>query len=171
MLGKIRKLIHTANRPLAQICRRMHEMDNIKKFNFTQSSLIIFKEKKNNRNDRIILKIKYKQFIFTTKMPDNVVLLKNNSIIQITNFHHNKEQNILQVGGNIWNKIKSMYSYPIKSKNLQEWILEPTVSSTTILCDINNIFFKIIIIPIIKTDDNNVKEIIYASALLHDVEN
>lgn len=64
-----------------------------------------------------------------------------------------------------------MYSYPIKSKNLQEWILEPTVSPTTILCDINNIFSKIIIIPIIKADYDKVKEIIYASALLHNVEN
>lgn len=38
--------------------------------------------------------MKYKQFIFTTKKPNNVALLKTNSIIQITHFHHNEERNI-----------------------------------------------------------------------------
>lgn len=46
MLGKMRKIIRTANRPLAQVCRRMHEMDHIKKLNYAQSSLVILKEKK-----------------------------------------------------------------------------------------------------------------------------
>lgn len=64
-----------------------------------------------------------------------------------------------------------MYSYPIKSKNLQEWILEPIVSLTTILSDVNNIISKIIIIPIIETNYDKLNEIIYASTLLHDVEN
>lgn len=85
LLGKIKRLLRTGNNPLVQLCRQFNEMDS----NFcprpTPSNPIkILKEyQDNDMNELIIKRIKLKNVLLTTKLPDNSILLKNNEILQI----------------------------------------------------------------------------------------
>lgn len=85
LLGKIKRLLRTGNNPLAQICRRFTEMDSSFCPRPTLSNPIeILKEyQDNDMNELIIKRIKFKNVLLTTKLPDNTVLLKNNEILQI----------------------------------------------------------------------------------------
>lgn len=78
-LGKLKQKVRTANKPLAQLCRRLFEEKSIKNKKATRPPEIqILKNKKTN-----ILKIKYKNYTISTKEPDNVVMLKNKKILKV----------------------------------------------------------------------------------------
>lgn len=81
-LGLIKKLIHTANKPLAQICRRIHEKNIINKKAIVPPVLSIVKQKKILENCQL-LKLQYRNFSITAKQPTNVFMLNNDTIIQI----------------------------------------------------------------------------------------
>lgn len=169
MLGRIRKLIRTANRPLSQACRRIHEMNYINK-SISVTQTVILKQQVCQNYIRIF-KLNYKGFTLSTKTPDNYVLLKNDLIIQIIDLLcHSQQNNIFEIKGQIWNKTKSTYTYPINSKHLKEWKLASNVSSTKISCNLDDIISKIIIIPVISIIDKKEIKEFYASALLHAIE-
>lgn len=168
MLGKMRKMIRTGNRPLSQVCRRLYEISNISNPSQSLNQISILKQKNNCNNIPVILKIRYKEFILCTKKPNNIVLLKNDLIVQITDIVYDSLQNDnLNIEGFVWQKKKCMYMYPLTSNNLQEWKLEANVSSTRISCNVNDIKSKIVIIPLVCTADDKQGEEFYASALLH----
>ena len=85
-LGKLKNLIRTAHRPLAQLCRRLSEQD----FFFRKTTLPpLFQILKQRRNS--IVAIKYKQFKITCSSPDNAILLDDNSILTINRIFESPE--------------------------------------------------------------------------------
>lgn len=160
MLGKIRKMIRTGNHPLSQVCRRLYEINNIPKPCPTFNQISILKQKIDSNNKPIILKVNYKGFQLRTKKPNNIVLLKNDLIIQITDIICNnslQNNDTYEIKGYVWQKIRSMYTYPLISHNLQEWKLASKISSTLISCNMHDIYSKIVVISIIcKKNDNEI---------------
>jgi len=63
--------------------------------------------------------------------------------------------------------MKCMYTYLLLSNNLQECKLATNVSSTIISCSLNDIYSKIVIIPLLHKEDDKESIEFYASALLH----
>ncbi|XP_036148989.1 uncharacterized protein LOC118647704 [Monomorium pharaonis] len=168
MLGKIRKMIRTGNHPLSQVCRRLYEINSISKSYPTSTQISILKQKYNCNNKPIILKVNYKGLTLSIKKPNNIVLLKNDLILQITDILCNLIQNdSYEIKGYVWQKMRCTYTYPLASNNLQEWKLAPKISSRIISCNIHDIYSKIIVIPKVYIKNNQEVEEFYASALLH----
>jgi len=63
-LGLMRKLLRTANKPLAQICRRIHEQNIINKKAVIPPILSIIKQKKVSDNRQLLLKLQSKFFYY-----------------------------------------------------------------------------------------------------------
>lgn len=79
LLGKMKKTLRTGYGPMQQLCNRMHEMFFRKK-QITPVSPVLTIMKENGFD---ILKIKYNQAVFTTKIPNNMVLLENDKCFEI----------------------------------------------------------------------------------------
>lgn len=124
MLGKIKRLIRSGNRPLAQVCRRLHEQffyrNNIPAI---PKKIEILKRDKKNKNK--ILKLKYNRFTLTNKSPDNIVLLKNNTCFKITGiFIDGDDFSSIKLSGIKLKKISSLYQYPMNSDIFETWRIE-----------------------------------------------
>ncbi|XP_043467986.1 uncharacterized protein LOC122502137 [Leptopilina heterotoma] len=117
-LGTLKRKIRTPNRPLAQVCRRMFEEKSVndKKAN-RPPEIQILKKKKSN-----ILKIKYKEYTFTTKEPDNVVMLKNKKFLQIRKIRETRYG--IQIDGFVFKKKSPLFDYPFDSSILDMWEIE-----------------------------------------------
>ncbi|XP_046472738.1 uncharacterized protein [Neodiprion pinetum] len=167
-LGHIKKLVHSPNRPLAQICRRLNEKFSIKNHKATLPQYVeILKENSDipncRMNHKAISKLKFKgKYILSVKAPDNVVLLKNGTILEI-NLMSYPDDNLEDVTiiGKKWKIKESLYMYPCDSRVLEEWVLEDRSSATTITCPIDQIKRKMIILRLPG------REKTYGISLLH----
>lgn len=155
-LGKMKRFIRTANRPLAQICRRLHELNCLKKAKpclppFTE----VIRSKKNE-----VKKIVYKNFTITGTSPDNMLILNDNTIIQINQLHDN-----LMIEGNIWEKKKPIFTYPTNSKKFNMWQLENYVSSVGFACSIHDVKCKLVKLSLSLKENGSEK--VYVIPLAH----
>ena len=160
-LGKLKKYVRTANRPLAQLCRRLHELKLLSRRKEVKIPTLIevLKEKQ-----RQITEIKYKNCIITTKSPNNVILTKDDTILKIKSIIRDPDENIL-VKGEVLKKKKPIFTYPFNSKHLRMWQLriEPTGNEET--CDIQNVDCKLVKLSINLQEDAEKRE--YVIPLLH----
>lgn len=103
LLGKMKKILRSGNRPLAQLCRRLHESLYTESDKVTLSrTVIILKTGLPEPCGRTpIKKIKYKETILTCKKPNNVVSLTNKKIINIEAMYipqNGREEDIILTG-------------------------------------------------------------------------
>ncbi|XP_043473415.1 uncharacterized protein LOC122505698 [Leptopilina heterotoma] len=137
-LGKLTKLIRTPNRPLAQICRRLHELKKIDPLK-PQMPLKI-QILKSIGND--ILKLTYKEYTLTPKSPDNFVMLKNNKFLRIKKIY--RTQQGIKVDGNLWRAKRPLFAYPINSEILDMWVLSSRPSRSSVTFNLNYIEIKMV---------------------------
>lgn len=122
MLGKIKSLLRSANRPLAQVGRRLHEsVIANKRKNISSCKTNILKE-----TSLGITSVKYKQCTLSLKSPDNVLILNNDIIFQIKRMSH--FENTVRLEGSIWTIKKAIFNYPCNSATLKMWELLPEKS-------------------------------------------
>lgn len=103
LLGKMKKNLRGGNRPLAQLCRLLHESLYTESDKVTLSrTVIILKTGLPEPCGRTpIKKIKYKETILTCKKPNNVVSLTNKKIINIEAMYipqNGREEDIILTG-------------------------------------------------------------------------
>lgn len=85
VLGRIKLLLRNANRPLAQVCRRLHELSSISNKILIPPTIEILKINISENENRInVIKIKYKGFIVITKFPNNLVILRDGVLLTVT---------------------------------------------------------------------------------------
>lgn len=168
ILGRIKLLIRNSNRPLAQVCRRLHEMSLISKKVSIPPTIEILKMKRSENENRInIIKIKYKGFILTTKFPNNLVILRNGVLLIINKMTCSRRNSQhVQIEGNQWKVKQSIFKYPTKSEDLKMWELTNSPSRQITQIDINQIQQKMLHLKIISQPCR--KTCNYAIALLHD---
>ena len=118
-LGKIKHVLFSPHRTVAQYCRRLHtEREILEHVPELPKELRILKE----HRKKGILSINYKQNYFSTKHPNNTAILHNKSIIKI--------HNILSVDSKIYLDVtfykikKSVYTSPFDSKFLNTFEVE-----------------------------------------------
>ncbi|XP_074113758.1 uncharacterized protein LOC141536876 [Cotesia typhae] len=125
LLGKIKKLLRSGNKPLAQLCCRFNEISTSMCPKPKLSETIeIVKEFKDDDIDEVIIKrIKLKNVLLTTKAPNNTVLLENNEIFEIHKiFRFSMDNSILtKISGKILKKKKPLFTYPCNSEHLEMW--------------------------------------------------
>lgn len=169
LLGKIKLLLRNANRPLAQVCRRLHELTSVlKKASITPTIQILKTSQNENRLWDDVRKLKYKGFILMTKSPNNLVLLENGTLLAVTKIACSRiDQQNVQIEGNQWKIKRSIFKYPTNSEDLKMWELVRLPSREIIQCDIRKIKHKMVKLEI-KTNLSCRKTKIYAISFLHD---
>lgn len=125
VLGEIKRLLRTPNKPLSQVCRRLYEKDTLanKEVAITNNEILT----KVIENGKIyIKKIVWNFMTITTKRRDNMVLLNNNIIMKINSMYCDEDNELLSnviIEGKVWTKYKLLYTYPCKSNLLKTWQL------------------------------------------------
>lgn len=159
MLGRIKKHLRTPNRQLSQLCRRLFEKKSANIHRKPQFSPI-YEILKTVRND--IKQIKFKQFIISTSIPDNTVLLKDGRIISVEKINENPER--LVVEGRKLKKLKEVYNYPSDSSVFDTWEVQ-LGHRRIISCTLNEIDKKMVRLSLSFEENGNPRT--YVVPLLH----
>lgn len=142
-LGKIKNILLSPHRTIAQYCRRIHEERSIlNQVVELPPELVIFK----NRGK--IKKCMYKQQWFSTKHPDNSVKLRSGHLAQIVKIFACENKIYLKV---VKYKIKkSLYTYPCDSAMLDIYEIENVNNSksTSITVSLESLSCKLIKISV-----------------------
>ncbi|KYN17993.1 hypothetical protein ALC57_09708 [Trachymyrmex cornetzi] len=167
-LGLMSKLLRSANKPLAQICRRIHETNIIKKKVAIPPVLRIITQKKVAGDRQLLLKLQYRNFSITAKKPDNIFMLNNDRIIKIVSLGYcYKSIDDLRITGVCWMKKKPIFRSPTISTDLHMWQLEAKPSKNIVKFQLKDIKFKIVLMPLPSKRNNLEYEKVFAIPLLH----
>lgn len=137
-LGKMKRMLRSGNRSLAQFCRRQHESFYAESKKVTlPKTIIILKTGPSEPCGRTpIKKIKYKETILTCKKPNNVVFLTNKNIIKINTMYipqNGRKKDIILTGYKL-KIVKPMFTFPDNSGKLDMWqVVETTIETTCLL--------------------------------------
>lgn len=164
----MRKLIHTGNKPLAQICRRLHEKSVIASKPIIPPTFCILKQKKSDDNRQSVLKLQYKNFCITTQEPNNLVMLNSGIIVKIISLGYSyvNIENI-KINGVQWIEQKSIFEYPTSSIDLHMYQLQKEPSTDIITFKLTEIKCKMMQLRVPYNRNNFNYEKIYAMPLLH----
>lgn len=86
LLGKMKKYLRTPFRPLAQLCRRLHEEYFVK--NRKPAVPPLFEVLKEDENG--IRKIRYMEFVIANASPDNNLLMKDKTVVKVKSIRINE---------------------------------------------------------------------------------
>lgn len=165
-LGKMKKSIRTPNQPLEQYCRRQHERSLLPKniinapvpFKINRSSVI---------NEEIVVKsLTFNaSFIITTSTPNNVVLLQDGYVMEITKiFSKNRFEQFFYIKGKIWKTKTDIYSYPLKSSKIDAWRIPEQIYDEAIY-PLDSVTRKLVQLKLSLKPQGKVET--YVIALLH----
>lgn len=161
VLGKLKRYLRSGNKPLAQLCRRLHEEYSVidQKAQVPKTLEIIKCSKTNSSH---ILQIRFKNFFLSTLPPNNIVLLKNQECYKIEKIVLETHAHIL-IEGKKWNKFKAALRHPDETNILQMWELKPNPSSKIRKFTLSHITTKMVLFHL--TIGKNKKT--YAIPFLH----
>lgn len=169
-LGVMRKLLRTANKPLAQICRRMHEKNIINKKVVIPPVFSIVRQKRipDSSARRLLIKIRYRNFLITATQPNNIFMLNNDMTVKIVSLGHCcASEDDVKITGVLWMKKKPIFQYPTSSTDLHMWQLEAKPSKDIITFKLKDIKSKIFQIMLPFKKNNMECEKVFAIPLLH----
>ncbi|KYN01402.1 hypothetical protein ALC62_07806, partial [Cyphomyrmex costatus] len=167
-LRLMNKLLRTANKPLAQICRRIHEKNIINKKVTIQPVLSIIRQTKVPDNRQLLLKLRYKNFSISAKQPNNIFMLNDDRIIKVASLGYCCEPiDDLEITGVCWLKKKAIFESPTSSTDLHMWQLEAKPSKGIVKFQLKDIKFKVVQMRLTYKKNNLEYERIFAIPLLH----
>lgn len=165
-LGKIKKFLRSGREPLAQICRRLHELFFTKSKRPTKlPSIKILKSLCADASGKIIIKrVFYKGVILTSKSPNNTILLDNGTLLMINEMYLSSNETLdnIKIRGIKLVKKQSLFTYPCDSADLKMWRVNKNYRNV-VVCDLNSVFQKMIALNL----SYEKKERIYTMPLLH----
>ena len=171
LLGKLKKHIHCGKKPLAQLCRRLEEehIYNSSKQSVQTSDFMILKKTKYKNETKIIIhRLKYYDSEITVKKPNNVVLLKNNKIFQISHIYCNEDTQDLtkiHIDGKEISIIKSGSDYPLDSAQLNIFQVKNKPNSENMHIFLSDVLCKLMHLSIFELPDD--QPISFVIPLLH----
>lgn len=105
-------MLRSGNRSLVQVCRE--KFDTIFKQPNLPPNLTILKASCPDPNEaQIITKLKYQELIISKKLPNNGILLRNGTILQLENVYKTRDENIIKIQGKVLIIEKPIYTYPV----------------------------------------------------------
>lgn len=108
--------------------------------------------------------MQYKGSLLSSKAPDNVVLLKDNTIVEIKTIYHGEQ--FIMIEGKIWYLKSSIYNYPVSSNLLHMWELHSHVLNNNIIISLNEIQNKLMKLSLNFFIHSEIR--IFAILLLHE---
>lgn len=167
-LGQIKQMLRNANKPLAQICRRIHETHIINNKTVIPPKLIIMKQMNCPDNRQLLLKIKYHNFCIAPKPPNDIFMLNNDIIIKIVNLGYSSVfEDDIKLTGMCWMKKKPIFQYPTCSTDLHMWQLEEKPSKDVVKFKLTDIKFKMVQMRLPYKQNYLEREKIFVIPLLH----
>lgn len=167
-LGKMKKMLRSGRRPLAQLCRRLHEsfFAGTKKVTAPPPVTIIRKLEQTPTGHIPIKILRYKEATIAVKSPNNTVELENGKLLKIDGMYipPNCGINNIEVEGYFLKKKKPMFAYPCNSKILNMWEVE-TAEESRHRCPLQHVALKMVTLSI--PSDELQRDKIYAMPLLH----
>lgn len=161
-LGQIKKLLRSGKHPLAQVCRRLHEIALAQSKPKITRNFQILKRKVSGTKEQIT-KIRFAGVILSVKEPDNTVLLRNRKIAQLKEMCLSKNKKNIEIMCLILKKERPLLNYPCNSNELQMWKVSRRKITHFNKCNLNNIHRKMVLFKF-KTQ---VGEKMYTMPLLH----
>lgn len=160
-LGIIKKKIRSPYRLLAQICRRNHESRNLD----TKAKLIPEIEVLKRGAGNGITKLRYKGKYLATKRPDNIILLKNNHIMEIQRIF--QENGDISMQGLRWMPEEPIYhNRLINSANQNMYELNNEALPRTYRWHLNQVEAKLVRLDVDLEEDGGMKK--FVIPLLHE---
>lgn len=156
-LGKIKRYLESGNKPLAQLIRRLEE-----EFQFSDPKPAkplkckVLKAKLNKHREEIvqIQRLQYKDCELSTTSPNNVVLLENNDVLQISSMYSSTNTNQadkIQIKGRKLNVLAPGLTYPEGCSNLDIYEVDLSQKSdTTIESIASKISCKMVLLTIVE---------------------
>lgn len=171
-LGLIKKYVRHGKKPLAQVSKRIEEEFELNNEIAEISEIKVMKCKK--FKDRVtIQRLQVYDSVITSKNPDNVVILKNKTIVQVDkmdSLYLNPSEEDINIHGNILKIMKPALEYPSSSADLDMFQMEiPDMKEnlekiTFKICDIKS---KMVLLKIFELE-SDLQEW-YAILLLHKI--
>ncbi|KAJ8687794.1 hypothetical protein QAD02_023588 [Eretmocerus hayati] len=167
-LGELKRSIRSGNRPIAQICTKI-ERDlefNLKKATVT-TELQILKSKQVD-NLLHIQKIKFKNYQFSVKRPDNMILFKDGSIVEIKSMLSSSvttDPSKVFILGEQIKILEPAFNYPTCSSLLREYCVERGESGDLVKFSLADMQCKYCLFEIFELPRDGKK--LYAVPLLH----
>lgn len=156
-LGQLSNIIRSPHNVLAQLARRLHECNLHVIQTPSLPSIHILKG-----SEEDIRKLRYKTVIIATKPPNNMILLENNKVCEVTKI--SKENNVILLKTRIWKIKNELYSYPCNSSDLNTYELQLQPSEDEQIISVKKIKFKVMKLSMF--DEINTERI-FAVSLLH----
>ncbi|MBT0666738.1 U44-like protein, partial [Lissonota sp. PSUC_FEM 10030012] len=147
-LGQIKKLVRSGNRPLAQVSRRLHERFYLKNEKATMPPEFIISKKRTQGHNELqqISKVKNQNFVISTKPPNNVVLLKNGTILQVITIYKEQGEEEIKLQGRVLRIKRSIFLYPCDSSLFSMWQVQSTQDIKT--CLLNSVHKKVVLLDV-----------------------
>lgn len=167
-LGKMKKMLRSGRRPLAQLSRRLHEvfLAGKKKVSLPPPVEILRKLQRTPTGYTPIRTLRYKEATISVKSPNNTVELENGKFLQIDDMYIPPDGNIIniEIEGPLLKKKKPMFVYPCNSKILNMWEVEIEEQSRH-RCPLQHVTLKMVTLSI--ASDELQRDTIYTMPLLH----
>lgn len=167
-LGNIKKRLRSGYKALHQYCSRLTEEFSL---NFKKESLppileIITSSKSIVENKLIVTSIKYKEFFYTIKKPNNCVMLNNGDFCLINKMESHEKNKIIFYGKKL-NLIGEAFESPTKASDLYiHKVSEINTHCLSVKFFLEDICKKAIFFKIFEIEDDDEKEF-YVIPMLH----
>lgn len=149
-LGKMKRLIRNGNKPLAQICRRLQEIDCLQqeKTAIKQGATkIIHKLQPDLSGKTTVKRVQYKGVILTPTSPNNTVFLNSGVVLEINDIYIPPNHHAIVISGIFLTKKKSIFTYPCDSEDLKMWVVSKK-NASTMRCGLNEVLQKMVSLDI-----------------------
>lgn len=164
-LGLIKKSCKSGNRSLEQLCNHYNEDLLFHKKPERLSSDYQVKICKSTNDCTHIYKIENKNYEISTKAPNNIVLTKSGNVVQIKiMFQRKANKNIIVCGKKI-KIIDDIFSYPMKSLDLNMHEVSGFVNNETDEFLLSDVSCKMMKIPVFEISTTNKEN--YVVSLIH----
>ena len=164
LLGKLKRYLRSGNKPLAQLCRRLHEF-----YSFVNQKPQIPKEieimKHSKSNPNHLFSIRYKGLHISTLAPNNIILHANGECYKVEKIFRKEKLSPYSVSiqAKKWLKSKSAFEHLDREGLLQEWEMKSSPSSKLVKFPLTKVSAKMILLTV-QTGDEEKK---FAISYLH----
>lgn len=166
-LGKMKKRLRSGRKPLHQLCCRLTEEYSLEKEKVTVPPTfeILTSTTKPGEKKVNVTSLKYKDFFYTIKKPNNCVMLTNGDFCLINKMESNNKNDITFFAKKL-KFIGEAFETPTKSSDLNIHLVSDNDNKISVKFSLNDINKKAMFIKIFELDDDEEKQF-YVMPMLH----
>lgn len=167
-LAQVKKCIRSGNKPLEQLCSRLEQEILYKTPTVLQIGLSKILKKTKCKEGIRVKNLQFCNSQLTTKHPNNCVLLKNKSVINIVSMHIRGETEDVKkvvVLGERLDIIEAGINYPLDSSMLNIFQVKKSHNMESVQISLSDIECKLVCLSISELIDD--EKLLYVVPLLH----